>query len=663
MNRIKRRILATIATVVLPGMMFAQKPVVLTVQANKPIADVQPTMYGVFFEDINFAADGGIYAELVKNRSFEFYDPQMGWNEVKKDGAKGALLVINQEEVTPNNPRYMRVKKTTDNGSFGIVNEGFRGIGVNKDAEYRFSVFARNVEGAALKIKVQLLNADNTVIGETEVSGLTTEWNKYKATFKSSETVPNAKLSVTVEGKGTLDMDMVSLFPVDTWRGRENGMRKDLVQLLADMKPGFVRFPGGCIVEGHDLAVRYQWKKTVGNVEDRKVIVNRWNTEFKHRPTPDYYQSFGLGFYEYFLLSEDLGAQPLPILNCGMACQFNIGEVVPLDKLDPYIQDALDLVEFANGDVSTKWGALRSQMGHPKPFNLKYLGIGNEQWGEQYVERYKAFAQVLSAKHPEIVLVSGSGPNPDGKEFDYLWGEINKMDDNLKPALVDEHYYRTADWFLKHADRYDSYDRSGPKVFAGEYAGQSDKVVSAKNRNNWKVAIAEAAYLTGMERNADVISMTSYAPLFAHVDAWQWTPDMIWFDNLRSMGTPNYYVQKLFSTNAGTNVLSILNGKNKVIGQDGLYASTVFDKNSNEIIIKLVNVNSTPLEVVVALKGKSAVGEAKWLVMSSDDEASENSLDKPMALSPVEKTLSVTGKTLKLTLGSKSLNVFRVPVK
>ena len=401
MIRLTRRVKVILAALVLPTLLFAEKPVALTVDASKSVAKVQPTMYGVFFEDINFAADGGIYAELVKNRSFEFYDPKMGWVEVKKDGGKGSLLVVNQEDETPNNPRYMRMKRLSDVGVYGLRNEGFRGMGVKADDDYRFSVIARAVEGENLQLKVQLLSADNQLLGETTVAGFGKDWNKYNVSFKCSATDPKAKLNVLLQGEGTLDIDMVSLFPHDTWKGRENGMRKDLVQLLADMKPGFLRFPGGCIVEGHDLAVRYQWKKTVGKVEDRKMIVNRWNTEFEHRPTPDYYQTFGLGFYEYFLLSEDLGATPLPILNCGMACQFNIGEVVPLDKLAPYIQDALDLIEFANGDVSTKWGALRAEMGHAAPFNMKYLGIGNEQWGPQYVERYIEFAKVLTEKHPE----------------------------------------------------------------------------------------------------------------------------------------------------------------------------------------------------------------------------------------------------------------------
>lgn len=661
MIRRKTRINVLLAALLLPTFLLAQKPVALKVDASKSIAKVQPTMYGIFFEDINFAADGGIYAELVKNRSFEFYDPKMGWEEVKKDGGNGSLLVINQEDITPNNPRYMRIKRITDAGAYGLRNEGFRGMGVKKGDEYRFSVMARAVDGDNLKLKVQLLDADNKVIGETIIDGIGEEWSKYKGSFKSSTTEPKAKLNVLLEGKGALDVDMLSLFPHDTWKGRENGMRKDLVQLLADMQPGFLRFPGGCIVEGHDLAVRYQWKKTVGNLEDRKMIVNRWNTEFKHRPTPDYYQTFGLGFYEYFLLSEDLGAEPLPILNCGMACQFNIGEVVPLDKLAPYIQDALDLVEFANGDVSTKWGALRAEMGHAEPFNMKYLGIGNEQWGPQYVERYIEFAKVLTEKHPEIELVSGSGPFPDGDDFDYLWGEIKKME--MQPALVDEHYYRPAEWFLENADRYDSYDRSGPRIFAGEYASQSVAVTSPENKNNWKVALAEAAYMTGMERNADLVTMTSYAPLFAHVDAWQWTPDMIWFDNLRSVGTVNYYVQKMYANHPGTDVVSIMSGKEKVLGQEGVYASTTLDANTNELILKVANVNAGETAITVLLKGKSATGEAKWFYMASDDGNIMNSLDEPTKLAPLEKQVATSGKKLTFNLDAKSFNVIRIPIR
>jgi alpha-L-arabinofuranosidase len=326
-----------------------------------------------------------------------------------------------------------------------------------------------------------------------------------------------------------------------------------MVQALADLRPGFLRFPGGCIVEGARLDVRYQWQKTLGPVSERELLVNRWNYEFKHRPTPDYFQSFGLGFFEYFQLAEDIGAEPLPILNCGMACQFNSGELVPLDKLAPYIQQALDLIEFANGPVTSPWGARRAALGHPEPFHLKLIGVGNEQWGPQYVERYAAFHRVLKDKHPEILLVSAAGPSPQDERFHYLWPELRK----LGADVVDEHCYANPIWFLSHSRRFDGYDRKGPKVFFGEYAAQSDYITSTKNRNDLETALAEAAFMTGMERNADVVRMASYAPLFAHVEGWQWKPDLIWVDNLSVLRTPNYYVQQLFSRNRGDVVLPL----------------------------------------------------------------------------------------------------------
>jgi alpha-L-arabinofuranosidase len=360
-------------------------------------------------------------------------------------------------------------------------------------------------------------------------------------------------LYVLVDGKGSVDLDMVSLFPEKTWKNRPGGLRADMVQMLADMKPGFLRFPGGCIVEGSELSRRYQWKNTISPVEERQLLINRWNYEFLHRPTPDYYQSFGLGFFEFFQLCEDIGAEPLPILNCGMACQFNSGELCPLDQLEPYIQDALDLIEFANGPANSVWGAKRAAMGHLKPFNMKMLGIGNEQWGPQYIERYTRFAKVLKEKYPEIQLVSAAGPLPDDERFKFAWPKLRE----LNADIVDEHCYANPIWFSANTHRYDNYDRNGPKVFMGEYAAQSDKIVSTKNRNNLECALSEAAYMTGLERNADVVRMASYAPLFGNVDAWQWTPDLIWVDSLHIYGTPNYYVQQLFSRNRGDVTLPI----------------------------------------------------------------------------------------------------------
>jgi len=385
-------------------------------------------------------------------------------------------------------------------------------------------------------MKLELVNPAGVVIGNSELTGFTADWNKYKISFKATQTDPKAQLRLLFSGKGIIDIDMVSLFPSDTWKGRPSGLRKDLVQKIADLKPGFIRFPGGCIVEGRDLTNRYQWKSTVGPVEERKLIMNRWNVEMQDRQAPDYFQSFGLGFFEYFQLAEDIGAEPLPILNCGMSCQFNAGEVVPLNDLDPYIQDALDLIDFANGNASTKWGKLRASLGHPKSFDLKFIGVGNEQWDEQYIERYKEFEKVLKSKHPEIKIVSGAGPSSSGKLFDYAWSELKK----LSPDLIDEHYYMPPEWFLKNAGRYDNYDRKGIKVFAGEYAAHWKESPEPESRNTWYSALAEAAFMTGLERNAEVVNMASYAPLLAHVEAWQWRPDLIWFDNLNSIGTLNY---------------------------------------------------------------------------------------------------------------------------
>lgn len=431
-----------------------------------------------------------------------------------------------------------------------------------------------------------------------------TGWHSQSMTFTSNKTDAKAKLNIWFEGQGEIDLDMISLFPTDTWKGRKKGLRADMVQALADLKPGFLRFPGGCIVEGFDLSQRFQWKKTVGAIEDRQLIINRWNFEFGYRLTPDYFQTFGLGFYEYFLLAEDIGAAPLPILNCGMACQFNTGELVPLEELDPYVQDALDLIEFANGAVTTKWGKLRADMGHPEPFNLKMLGVGNENWGPQYIERLAVFQKALKAQHPEIEIVASSGTDPEGERFAYLDKELRAMGIDI----IDEHYYRSPDWFLNNAKRYDNYDRQGPKVFAGEYASHSKNMSRSEYRNNWEAALSEAAFLTGLERNAAVVQLASYAPLFAHIDGWQWTPDLIWVDNLKTYLTPSYYVQKLYSTNKGTHVLPLLSEGQAVAGQDDCYASAVLDKERDELIIKLANTSATEKSMVFDIRGV----KSKW---------------------------------------------------
>lgn len=548
--------LRSVATaILLAGMTFspatAAGPLQLTVQVDQPGARVNPAMWGVFFEDINFGADGGLYAELVKNRGFEFPDAMMGWSKLSPSKARGGISIRADNPFNPKNPHYLRIE-SEGSDLFGVVNEGFRGMGVREGEAYNFSARIRNVAGSP-GLRIELYSGDGALLDTVRLGRFSPDWNKRTAVLRPNKTDAKAKLYLLVDGKGTVDVDFVSLFPQNTWLGRPGGLRADMVQALADLKPGFLRFPGGCIVEGSELDKRYQWKNTIGLQEERELLINRWNYEFLHRPAPDYYQSFGLGFFEFFQLSEDLGAEPLPILNCGMACQFNSGELVPLDELDPFIQDALDLIEFANGPVTSPWGARRAAMGHPEPFHMKMLGIGNEQWGQQYIDRYAAFAKVLTEKHPEIELVSGSGPSPADERYDHLWPKLRE----LQADIVDEHCYANPIWFLSNVERYDHFDRNGPKVFFGEYAAQSDKIVSVRNRNNWECALSEAAFLTGAERNADVVRMASYAPLFAHVDGWQWTPDLIWVDNLRTLRTANYHVQQQFMVNRGDVVLPV----------------------------------------------------------------------------------------------------------
>jgi len=625
---------------------------VIDVKTTKLGAPVQSTMYGIFFEDINYAADGGLYAEMVKNRSFEFPQRLMGWRaygkfEVRNDGP------------FERNPHYVRLSYSGHRDKFtGLENEGFFGIATKKGATYRFSVWARCPEGGKSTLEVSFV--DNDTMGEDQrfatakvnVSGK--EWKKYTAELKSPVTEPKGALRIFLEGdKATTDVEHVSLFPTDTWKGRENGMRKDLAQALADMHPGVFRFPGGCIVEGTDLESRYQWKNSVGPVENRPLNENRWHYTFGHRFFPDYYQSYGLGFFEFFQLCEDFGCEALPVISCGLSCQFQNpdptkpGVHVPVDQLDDYIQDALDLVEFANGPVDSKWGKVRADMGHPEPFNLKYLGVGNEQWdydeqhggfGPVFTERLKKFSDALRSKYPTLKLIGTTGPNSEGWDFDLLQPRMKE----LKVDLYDEHYYRNEQWFLSHGLRYDSYDRKGPRVFAGEYACHG----RGKKWNHFETSLYEAAHMTGIERNADLVHMATYAPLFAHVEGWQWRPDAIWFDNLRSFKSVSYYVQQMFAMNKGTNVLSLTMQGKPVAGQegqDGLFASSVFDKQTGEVIIKVVNTSKQSQPLQLNLQGIKGERTAETLTLnwngSLDDE---NTLDQPEKIIPQSGKVTVS---------------------
>jgi alpha-L-arabinofuranosidase len=622
----------------------------ISVDVKKPGSPIQKTMYGIFFEDINYGADGGLYAEMVKNRSFEFPQSLLGWTtfgtvEVKNDGPFA------------NNPHYVRLSYPGhDEKRTGMDNEGFFGFGLKKDADYRFSVWARAAAGNATEsIRIEFIDPTSAILSSQNITVDSKEWKKYQVVLKSTTLEPKARLRIFLSSKGSLDLEHVSVFPVDTWKGRENGLRKDLAQALYDLKPGVFRFPGGCIVEGTDLATRYQWKNSVGSVENRKLNENRWEYTFPHRFFPDYYQSYGMGFYELFQLSEEIGAEPLPVISCGLSCQFQNKDVkahVAVNDLDSYVQDALDLIEFANGDINTKWGKVRADMGHPASFNLKLLAVGNEQWGSLYPERLVPFLKAIRAKYPTIRVIGTAGPSPDGKDFDFGWSEMKR----LKADLVDEHYYKDPQWFLSNAKRYDNYDRKGPKVFAGEYA------CHPKNRkNNFESALSEAAFMTGFERNADVVHMCTYAPLFAHVDGWQWKPDLIWFDNLRSVRSANYYVQQLYGHNVGTNVLTTVENKLVLAGQDGIYASSALDKNKNEIILKIANTSDVAKKISYSFNGlKAAERNGTQTTLKSENPDQENTLDNPNAVVPTTKDIKVSGSVLEVELAPKSFNLYTI---
>lgn len=643
------------------------------VNVTKTGAAIQPTMYGLFFEDINYAADGGLYAEMIKNRSFEFPQAFMGWRTFGN-------ISLQNDGPFEKNPHYVRLAYAGHpHKHTGLENEGFFGIAVKKDAKYLVSVWARCPEGTEKDtsvIRIELV--DNASMGENQafaakeikISGK--EWKKYRVELKSPRTMDKAALRLFLRSNGrhspmvTTDLEHISMFPRDTWKGRENGMRQDIAQALSDLKPGIFRFPGGCIVEGTDLESRYNWKNSVGPVENRPLNENRWHYTFAHRFYPDYYQSYGLGFYEFFELCEDFGSEPLPVISCGLACQYQNNsnkDHVAVDDLDAYIQDALDLVEFANGDTTTQWGKLRAQMGHPAPFNLKYLGVGNEQWDDKddpkYTARLAKFMDALRKAYPKLKIIGTTGPDSEGWKFDILQPKMKEMGVDL----YDEHYYRPETWFLSHGNRYDNYDRKGPKVFAGEYACHG----KGKKWNHFETSLYEAAFMTGLERNADIVHMATYAPLLAHVEGWQWRPDMIWYDNLRSFKSVSYYVQQLYSHYKGSNVLQLtMNGVpvSGQEGQDGLFASAVYDKALNAVIVKVANTSDQPQQLHFQWNGRRRdknFASAEVITLHADDMNGENTLDQPEKIIPVSSAIdpsALTEEGFKGEISGKTFNVY-----
>ena len=564
---------------------------VMDVNTKKLGAAVQPTMYGLFFEDINFAADGGLYGELVKNRSFEFAQPLMGWRafgrvELKDDGPFERC----PHYVVLSDPGH-RERRT------GLENEGYFGIGVEKDKEYRFTVWARAPKGSS-QIRVQLINPstmeERQEFVQQKLDITSTDWKKYEVILKSPRTEAKAQLRIFLSSPNQVCLEHVSLFPVDTYKGRENGLRRDLAEALEDVHPGVFRFPGGCIVEGTTLDTRYQWKNTIGPVENRPTNRNRWEDTFDYRYFADYYQSYGLGFYEFFLLSEDIGAEPLPVLAAGVPCQNSMANAegfagqqggIPMEDMPAYIDELCHLIEWANADPKTnEWAAKRAAAGHPEPFNLKYIGIGNEDIiSTTFEERYVMICRALLERHPEIKVCGTVGPfhTPSA---DYIEGwDLCRRHPDLQ-FMTDEHYYESTGWFLHHRDYYDRYDRQGTKVYLGEWAA-STRV----KRPNVETALAEALYLTDVERNGDVVEMTSYAPMLCKEGHHNWDPDMIYFTNTEVRTTPAYEVQRLFSVYSGdrfVNVQCIMN--NEQLRHRG-GASLVRDSRSGRRYLKLVN--------------------------------------------------------------------------
>jgi alpha-L-arabinofuranosidase len=494
----------------------------LTVEANKLGPIVSPSLYGIFFEEINLAGDGGLYGELIRNRSFEESTMPIHWKLVQEGVAEGQMSIDSIYVMSEKNTHYLKLKVLQAlEGYVGIANEGYWGIPVKKGAEYDLSLCALTPDGINRSLVAVLEAPDERVVAKVIIDTLRSDWKQFKVTMVGLDDCPNARLVIRASEPGVILFDVVSLFPKKTFKARQNGLRQDLAKMLDDLSPSFVRFPGGCWVEGDNLGLSYRWKQTIGDVADRRYQYNIWQ----------YWSTNGLGFHEYLQLCADLGAEPLFVINVGMSHH----GVVPMADMKEWVQDALDAIEYANGPADSRWGSKRAKNGHPAPFNLKYMEIGNENGGPDYAERYALFHDAIKAKYPELHLITN------------VWDGYPK---NRSVEFIDEHYYSSPEFFINNADRYDTYDRSGPKIYVGEYA-----VTQRCGKGNLLAALGEAAFMTGMERNADIVRLSSYAPLFANVNYKKWNPDLINFDASTSYGTPSYYVQKMFSGNRGDIIL------------------------------------------------------------------------------------------------------------
>ena len=628
------------------------KPIKATVTAQpEETKEISDLLMGIFFEDINYSADGGLYAELIQNRDFE-YDPSdregdKNWNSThswKLEGENATFTISTSDPIHPNNPHYA-VLKTNQPGA-ALTNTGFDGIALKAGEKYDFSLFARIPEGSKSgKLLVRLVDADDTVQGETTVTVSSRSWKTYKAVLTAKASA-DTRLELRPQSAGEIELDMISLFPQNTFKGRKNGLRPDLAQTLADMHPRFVRFPGGCVAHGDGLKNIYQWKNTIGPLEARKPARNLWG----------YHQSMGLGYYEYFQFCEDIGAEPLPVLAAGVPCQNSAchGDLrggqqggIPMSEMGAYIQDILDLIEWANGDAKkTKWGKIRAESGHPKPFNLKYIGIGNEDLiTDVFEERFTMIYLAIKEKYPEMIVVGTVGPFNEGTDYVEGW----KLADKLGVPMVDEHYYQSPGWFLHNQDFYDKYDRSKKtKVYLGEYATHIPG-----RRANMETALTEALYLTALERNGDVVHMSSYAPLLAKDGRTQWNPDLIYFNNREVRPTTGYYVQKLYGQHAGDHYIpsqiNLDNQDSRVKLRVG--SSIVRDSKTGDVIVKLVNLLPVSIETDVRLPGMDGIqSSATRTVLAGAPETT------PL---PVTDTIEA-GTSFKQELPAYSFTVIRL---
>lgn len=565
------------------------------IKANKESKAISDDLIGIFFEDINYAADGGLYGELIQNRDFEYnssdnrdWSNKTAWT-LKGEGS--TFEISTENPLHENNPHHAILK--TEKVGASLLNDGYKGIALKKNEKYDFSIYTRATDSNCSKLIIRLIDKDGYVCGETKIAKPSKNWKQNKAVITATKTVADAHLEIIMETSGEIAIDMVSLFPQKTFNGRKNGLRADLAQTLADLKPQFVRFPGGCVAHGDGIENIYNWKHTIGSLESRKPQHNLWG----------YHQSFGLGYYEYFQFCEDIGAKPLPVVAAGVPCQ-NSGkhnhkiagqqDGIPMDEMDAYIQDILDLIDWANGDPKTnKWAKMRAEAGHPAPFNLKYLGVGNEDLiSVVFEERFKMIYDAIKEKHPEIVVIGTVGPFSEGSDYVRGWDFATEQ----KVPIVDEHYYQPPGWFINNQEYYDKYDRNKSKVYLGEYAAH----VSGRH-NNIETALLEALHLINIERNADVVTMTSYAPLIAKEGNTQWNPDLIYFNNTEVKPTVGYYVQQLFGQNAGDEYIysTIQLSENNTEVNKRVGKSIVRDSKTGDIIIKLANL--LPIEVELNL--------------------------------------------------------------